>query len=63
MLDKKKDEKNKLSKIIAITSEGSILLLFVLVLLSFYGTFFNTYIFVIHVVEIFSRNPLLKNVF
>ncbi|KAM3147677.1 hypothetical protein pb186bvf_000005 [Paramecium bursaria] len=63
MLDKKKDEKNKLSKLITVTSEGSILLLFVLVLLSFYGTFFNTYIFVIHVVEIFSRNPLLKNVF
>lgn len=43
--------------------EDSCVLLLFLVILSFYGVLVNSNCYVIHLVEIFSRNSLLKNVF
>ncbi|CAD8133692.1 unnamed protein product [Paramecium octaurelia] len=62
-LQKNSKGNDKLSLLLVIIQEDTCLLLFLLVLLSFFGAFINSTVFVIHLVEIFSRVTILKNVF
>ncbi|CAD8049274.1 unnamed protein product [Paramecium sonneborni] len=62
-LKKNSKGNDKLSLLLVIIQEDTCLLLFLLVLLSFFGAFINSTVFVIHLVEIFSRVTILKNVF
>ncbi|CAD8053653.1 unnamed protein product [Paramecium sonneborni] len=62
-IEKNHKKKDSLLSYIVFFKEDTCLILLFLVIISFYGVFCNSNFYVIHLVEIFSRNSLLKNVF